>query len=172
MVRSFLETCVHDCRKFAGLARRARLDELHMKFGLSWEDFCAQQLDHPHTEVEAILLGVEALGEDIPIPAEMAKRVGYRLMKRGRPKKGQGKPDNIRINYGTDALYLTARLDRDHPEILDAYERGEYKSVRQAAIAAGLLKTRTRVERILRQLQQCTADERRRVAAWLAEGDG
>ncbi|MDQ3539714.1 MAG: hypothetical protein M3440_03420 [Chloroflexota bacterium] len=40
---------------------------------------------------------------------------------------------------GTSAEYLTARLNRDAPVIGDALERGEYRSVRQAAIAAGVI---------------------------------
>jgi hypothetical protein len=36
---------------------------------------------------------------------------------KGRPKKGEGNPDNIRFSYGTQAKYLRALLARDFPEI-------------------------------------------------------
>ena len=35
---------------------------------------------------------------------------------------------------------LAARLKRDHPEIAAAVARGEYRSMRQAALAAGIVK--------------------------------
>jgi hypothetical protein len=37
---------------------------------------------------------------------------------------------------GNSAAYLSARIKRDHPEIAAAVERGEYRSMRRAAIAA------------------------------------
>lgn len=47
---------------------------------------------------------------------------------------------NTLIRGSTNATYLAARLKRDHPEIAAAAERGEYPSMRQAAIAAGIVK--------------------------------
>jgi hypothetical protein len=40
----------------------------------------------------------------------------------------------------TGAAYLQARLRRDEPKIADALERGEFPSVRAAAIEAGIIK--------------------------------
>lgn len=36
--------------------------------------------------------------------------------------------------------YFLGRLERDRPDLLEAYRRGEYRSIRQAAIAAGYVK--------------------------------
>lgn len=44
------------------------------------------------------------------------------------------------INKRRDADYLTARIARDHPEILDRMKRGEFQSVRAAARAAGIVR--------------------------------
>ena len=41
---------------------------------------------------------------------------------------------------GTNAEYLTARLKRDHPDIADRLANNEFKSVRAAAIEAGIVK--------------------------------
>lgn len=40
------------------------------------------------------------------------------------------------------AQYLTARIARDNPEILERMKRGEYRSVRAAAVDAGIVKPR------------------------------
>jgi hypothetical protein len=37
------------------------------------------------------------------------------------------------------ALYLTARIARDRPDVLARMRRGEFRSVRQAAIEAGII---------------------------------
>jgi len=42
--------------------------------------------------------------------------------------------------HGNRADYLEARLRRDAPEVADALERGEHRSVRAAAIEAGIIK--------------------------------
>ena len=41
------------------------------------------------------------------------------------------------VQGSTNATYLAARIKRDQPDIAEAVERGEYPSMRQAAIAAG-----------------------------------
>jgi len=59
----------------------------------------------------------------------------------------QGKHQDSHRAIGTKrgsnaASHLLRRLARDHPDALAAYERGEYPSVRAAAKAAGIVKTR------------------------------
>jgi hypothetical protein len=66
----------------------------------------------------------------------------------GRPPKGNG--DNVTIKRGNSAEYLAGLLKRDHPDIAAAVERGEYRSIRAAAIAAGIVKLKTPLD-ILRQ---------------------
>jgi outer membrane protein TolC len=48
--------------------------------------------------------------------------------------------DNINLKGGTQAAYLDARLRRNFPEIAAALDRGEHRSVRAAAIAAGIVR--------------------------------
>ena len=43
------------------------------------------------------------------------------------------------MDLGTSAEYLTARIARDHPAILEDMKQGKYKSVRAAAIDAGIV---------------------------------
>lgn len=45
-------------------------------------------------------------------------------------------PYNIRVNseFGTNASYLTSRIARDRPDILERMKAGEFTSVRKAAL--------------------------------------
>jgi hypothetical protein len=54
-------------------------------------------------------------------------------------------------SQGTTAPYLTARLKRDAPDIADCLERGEFKSVRAAAIN----RSKTSVEKARRNRSRC-----------------
>jgi hypothetical protein len=94
LLHGILDGFTEDCRRFARTAREARLDELHQQFGLTWDIFCQKHLGYAPPVVQAILVGVDVLGEEMPIPAELARRVGERYLaeatgstpKGGRPK--------------------------------------------------------------------------------------
>ena len=60
------------------------------------------------------------------------------LAEHRRPTKEEhGKGNDVTFKArGNDNTYLTARLKRDAPDIADRLERGEFKSVRAAAIEA------------------------------------
>ncbi len=58
------------------------------------------------------------------------------------PGPGRGhkvKPKNLKMQ-GNGSAYLMRRIKRDHPDILARCLDGEFVSVRQAAIAAGIIK--------------------------------
>lgn len=81
------------------------------------------------------------LGNSVKIKDRIEK-----LGPQGRPKKGE-KPVYSQVKYGTgNKPYILARLVRDHPEISEAFERGEYRSARQAGIAAGFVKDVKRIQ--------------------------
>jgi len=55
-------------------------------------------------------------------------------------KAKENQDDNVILKQqGNSADYLKARLYRDHPEMAAAFERGEYRSARAAAIEAGII---------------------------------
>lgn len=111
--------------------------------------------------------------------AEMLQAEGLaeRLRKiRRRIKQLEGKtinaadgpvPSNLDIikvsesGAGTSADYLTARLKRDHDDIFRRLASGEFGSVRQAAIAAGIVKVPSVLDR-LRKLWAKASDADRR----------
>jgi len=65
------------------------------------------------------------------------------------PKGDNANCDNITIRGetegGTSADYLTRRIARDHPEIAERMRNGEYRSVRAAALDAGIVHRTTTI---------------------------
>ena len=96
------------------------------EFGyLTWEEYCTKRLQ---TEAEKVESEV-------------------RLRAHGTNQHTSGDNNcNVQMieHQGNSADYLTARIARDHPDILEAMKRGEYRSVRQAAIAAGIVQPTVR----------------------------
>lgn len=71
------------------------------------------------------------------------------------------KGDDVTFSQkGNSAAYLAARIKRDAPEIAAAVERGEYRSMRAAAKAAGIIREKTRVEKLKTLWNAATPEER------------
>lgn len=62
---------------------------------------------------------------------------------------------------GTSADYLTARLKRDHDAVFQRLEAGEFASVRQAAIAAGIVKVPSVLDQLRKLWAKATDADRR-----------
>lgn len=75
------------------------------------------------------------------------------------------KPPKFR---GTDPIYLAQRIKRDRPDIAARLARGEFRSVHQAAIAAGVIRIKTPLEKIQRLVPKLSTEERAELVAWLA----
>ena len=67
---------------------------------------------------------------------------------------------------GSNPAYLAARIKRDHPDVAAAVERGEYKSIRAAATAAGIIKPPTPLDTLRKAWRKASPSER---AAFLTE---
>lgn len=88
--------------------------------------------------------------------------------KPGPPPRDHRNCVNNTISHGsTNTEYLLRRLARDFPETLDAFERGEYPSVRQAAIAAGIVKVPSQLDVLRKAWKKATDDERGEFLDWL-----
>jgi hypothetical protein len=110
-------------------------------FGLlSFDMLVAQKVKLDPADARAVLQAKpgRSLGSvlRVQVTAEEAKP----LTTQGRPSKGDGKGDNITFSRGDDADYLTRRIARDHPDILERMKAGEFTSVRAAALEAGIRK--------------------------------
>lgn len=98
------------------------------EFGVfTWEEYCEKWLQTKVEEIET----------------EVARRAteAKPLLPNHRPSKGS---NNYAFGDDRGADYLTARIARDRPDILEDMKQGKYRSVRQAAIEAGIVTPTTR----------------------------
>lgn len=113
----------------------------------SFDMLCTTQLRLSSDEVDAVL------------KARKGQTVGAVLRKVGRPKAGEGNDSNRSISAGAGPAYLAARLRRDHPDaVFDEAVRG---SVRQAAIAAGIVKVPSVLDQLRKLWAKATDADRR-----------
>jgi hypothetical protein len=88
-------------------------------------------------------------------------------------KKRSDENGSLRNHFGHSNMskpVLTARLAQEHPKIYDAYLRGEYRSIRAAAEAAGLVKSGNEtLARLKSNWNKATAAERRSFMEWMKE---
>jgi hypothetical protein len=116
-------------------------------------------------------LGLDAREVGLIRQAREGTTLGAVLGKRGRPKKGEEKGANGTLKRGSNrAPYLRARLERDHKDILAALDRGEYRSVRAAGVAAGVVKVPTALEAARRAARKLTGRDRAAFVRWVAGG--
>jgi len=117
----------------------AEAEEFYEELGYgSADEMLEKELEIPPDWVRMAAAVLEATGENLS-KAEVDHAI--ELKAHGRPKKGEGrKGSETTFNEpGRGADYIKARLRRDHPEIAEALEQGEYRSARAAGIAAGFI---------------------------------
>ena len=86
----------------------------------------------------------------------------------GRAGKTNGSDATISyggIGRGKD--YLRARLARDNPAVLEALDNGEFKSVRAAAIQAGIIKVPTALEVARKAITKLNQQDLETLKAWI-----
>jgi hypothetical protein len=115
---------------------------------VSFEAFISRRVGISSDQAKAVL------------DAKPSVKVAAVLRKVGRPKAGDGNAANSRISHGTaNTAYLAARLRRDHPNAgFDESVRG---SVRQAAIAAGIVKVPSVLDTLRKLWAKATDADRR-----------
>ncbi len=69
-----------------------------------------------------------------------------------------------------DAAYYRERLRREFPEVFEDLEKGVYRSVHAAALAAGLIRKRTRLTELKNAWSKATAAERKEFEDWVRAG--
>lgn len=152
-----------------------------------YEALRAGRENRPVSEVEALAAGREAeakAARQNPIMEGEALRVlreeggklgGHKGAEFGKlGGRGNKNPlsDNIRKGVtnegGTGKGYLLRRLAAQAPDILNAYERGDHRSVRAAAIAAGIVKKPSDFDKLTKLWNRLDADTQSRFLTWAA----
>jgi hypothetical protein len=137
----------------------------------SFEDFCREELGKTLEEVEQIMRGVrilQAQGVTEPTLAQVMDTVPDLAESRRPTKEEQGNKDSngILIKGGNNRNYLAARLKRDHPGIVERVKAGEFKSMRAAAIEAGIVKIKSPLEQLIHWWKKASAAERETFKTW------
>ena len=145
-----------DCRALLMFVQEAEEFKMWERTGhASLDEYLRVGLEIDPALVHWAVEGLHKLDTTQPVPLKAAVEAGQRaaqVMEQAPELKGQGRPKSgekdyniiFSSNQGTEATYLSARLKRDHPEIAAKVLRGEYRSIRAAALDAGIIKpTRT-----------------------------
>lgn len=133
-IRKALDTDDHVEQTLRDLTTAFKEQQAWQELGcLSWEDFCAKYLHRPASRV------------DVALDAT-ARTVAHAAQAKPNPDNGyHPTSDNCKTpEHGNSADYLTARIARDHPAILERMKAGEFRSVRAAAIEAGIVNPKER----------------------------
>ncbi len=117
------------------LVAAARLGRKYLGIDIS-QDYCDMAAKRIEAETAQLSL-------DLPI-IEPQPRPGLHQHGGDRRSRNWNQPYNCNHEKkrGNSAEYLIDRLRRDHPDILDRLHSGEFRSVRAAAIAAGVVRAR------------------------------
>ena len=136
------------CGDLQKILRTMQECDAHKAAGfVSFEAFISRRVGISSDQAKAVL------------DAKPSVKVAAVLRKVGRPKAGEGNDSNRSISAGAGPAYLAARLRRDHPDaVFDESVRG---SVRQAAIAAGIVKVPSVLDQLRKLWAKATDADRR-----------
>ena len=144
---------------------RACLEDLHA--GKAWQvlgcddydQWCNEHLGKPVALVKAV-----RLANDKQTMRELVEQQPA-LARHGSNQHSGGDYDvmSTPARQGNDAAYLVSRLKRDAPEVAERLAGGEFRSVRAAAIEAGIVKVPTVFERVQKLLPKLTDQERQQL---------
>jgi hypothetical protein len=154
-----------DCRGLALAVRELNRDGFWEQLFPDWETCCLALFKRPAAWVEQVVRGVRVLhaqGHNGPIDSSHAlAAMAERITPAGPPPaQGMPSPNPAGVNQhtnrderkGNDSCpslpritgnrqdAILRRIKRDHPDIADRLERGEFRSARAAGLAAGFIK--------------------------------
>jgi hypothetical protein len=155
----------------------ARLEDAAGKAFQSFEAFCVERrpfgLGYKPEAIDQIVAERKARTAE---QRATRARANTLLDNAGPPTKEEKeeRESNLVVNKitggSTNADYLTARIARDAPEVLERMRAGEFRSVRQAAITAGIVKVPTPYEVAVRVVKKLSADDWRKLKALMDDG--
>jgi hypothetical protein len=131
-----------DCRRLVQFVDEAA--DMYQSLGYkSAEDLIHSGLELQSEEIEHALGWLRLAKPEKPVTLKDATILGkHGEFGRGRPKlsdviRGSNRTS---IKRGTTSAYNLARLKRDHPEVVEQLQAGEFSSIYAAAKAAGIIK--------------------------------
>jgi hypothetical protein len=150
---------------------RQLYDDKNHPFG-SWEDYV--QYPEPNglgMPPESARLVIEAIN-DAELLGDVLKRPGGQPGNKNAAKT-KNEPDNVRVDpsYGNSVEYLERVLTSHHPDIAKRLAVGEFRSVRAAAIAAGIVKVKTPGEQLWHWWKKADEEQRAEFRRKIAEDD-
>ena len=152
-----------DCRGLVATVLELQRDDYWRKFSSDWAEFCQSVFGRPAAWIEQVVQGVRVLYRQQPerfkdaVPSnEALAQMAKELEPAGpAPVAGMASPNPEGVNQyterndgdrqpsserGTTQRNIIRRIKRDHPEIAEQLERGEFPSARAAGLAAGFIK--------------------------------
>lgn len=142
----------YDCRSLINFVDEAASHRIWEHTGhADLDDYIHHGLDIDPELVEWARLGLSVIGKEKPISLGVAIDAGKRaaetmakapeLKPTGRPRADDGKGEQCTpLQKGNSKDRLAARIKRDHPAIAARVANGEFKSIRAAALEAGIVK--------------------------------
>lgn len=135
----------------------------------SFTMLCFSELELDGDEVEAVLSAKK--GVSVASVIRTARNTKP-LAAYGEIGNGRSRVDNIKpTDGGTSTDYLSARIARDRPDILERMKAGDFRSVRQAAIEAGIVKVKSNLEKLRGLWSKLPERDRKRFLDWIAENE-
>lgn len=161
------EDASRNVKNLQEVLRKLKDHEAHKALGLdSWDELCQREIGITAEQAEKVL----AAPPDATVGAVLGRHGGDR--KSEKAKKDQ--VDNIKLvgtpseKGGTSATYLTARLDRDRPDIAAEVHAGTI-SARAGAIRAGIIRELSPLERAQAAFRKLSKEDRDAFDLWRAE---
>lgn len=153
----------YDCRSLLRYIDEAKKFKMWEKCGYkNLDDLIRRGLELDPELAHWAYDGLKALDPKEATSYEHMVKVGKVLGKHGGNRKGDYQVGDTNLNASKGGMtkeYQIARLKRDHPDIAQDLADGKYPSVRQAAIAAGIVKVKTPLEQIMGLLKKLNSNE-------------
>jgi hypothetical protein len=158
-----LQEVERDCTQIVEFCDVWRTQELYREMAESWEQFCTEVLSVSPAWVDRLCAGLRLLRADGHVGAVPAQEAEARALREHggdrRSEAFQAYHDKLEKKHGTSQDYLKARLQRDRPDLLEAYARQEFPSLRAAAKAAGFVKDESPLMIVARLWRKVPEDE-------------
>lgn len=177
--RSARELLEQDCRNFYECLQETLEEDCWRVLADDWKEFCSNWIKMDSETVNHLIEGMQRIGITEAVPVERAVSVGRMTAAERaesapeRPKQGERtdleRRDNItKLERGTSANYLAARIKRDRPDIHERILNNEFPSIYAAGREAGIvpkqvtITSRMQASRIANHLHQLLDDEKLR----------